>query len=66
MRAKGFAMLVSVVLSLLLGAIANKTTPQNLTIQATQAFNEFVNPLALNAIGWKYVGVDPWTGLHSY
>jgi len=26
----------------------------NMTIQLTQAFNQFVNPWALDAIGWKY------------
>lgn len=26
-----------------------------MTISLTQAFNQFVNPWALNAIGWKYV-----------
>ena len=26
-----------------------------MTIQLTQAFNQFVNPWALDAIGWKYV-----------
>jgi len=26
----------------------------NMTISLTQAFNQFVNPWALNAIGWKY------------
>lgn len=29
--------------------------PQNITLQFTQAFNQFVDPWALNAIGWKYV-----------
>jgi hypothetical protein len=26
-----------------------------MAVQLTQAFNEFVNPWALDAIGWKYV-----------
>jgi len=28
---------------------------QNMTVQLVLAFNEFVNPWALAAIGWKYV-----------
>lgn len=28
--------------------------PQNITIMATVAFNQFVNPWALEAISWKY------------
>lgn len=30
---------------------------QNLTIYLTQAFNQFVNPWALEAMGWKYVSL---------
>lgn len=28
---------------------------QNLVVSLTLAFNQFVNPWALDAIGWKYV-----------
>ena len=35
---------------------------QNITVQFTLAFNEFVNPWALDAIGWKYVGL-PFTSI---
>lgn len=32
--------------------------PKNLTVSLSMAFNQFVDPWALDVIGWKYVGVS--------
>jgi Sugar (and other) transporter len=50
-RAKGFAVMVSSPLSLTRSPL-NRF--QNITIMATVAFNTFVNPWALEDIGWWY------------
>jgi len=53
-RARGFAVMVSTVIyrnpamDLLSGPL------QNLTVILTTAFNQFVNPWAIKAIGWWY------------
>ena len=53
MRAKGFAILVRC--WLLFSRITNDESLQNLTVCLTLAFNQFVNPWALDAMSWKYV-----------
>lgn len=57
-RAKGFALMVRY------GPIAlaslSLTSPQNLVVSLALALNQAVDPWALNAIGWKYVGFSPF------
>ncbi|KAF7312256.1 Hexose transporterarabidopsis thliana mutm-like protein-1 [Mycena indigotica] len=50
-RAKGFAFMVRV---LLLSTFRSSTSEQNLVVFLTSAFNQFVNPWAIDAIGWMY------------
>lgn len=52
-RAKGFAAMVSNVV--IIGSRRILMFRQNFVVSLTLAFNQFVNPWALDAIGWKYV-----------
>jgi hypothetical protein len=51
-RAKGFAVMVRL---LHIRDYSLIFFSQNLVVSLTLAFNQFVNPWALDAIGWKYV-----------
>lgn len=54
-RAKGFAVMVCIFFPFgTTCARHTDTALQNLTLIATVAFNQFVNPWALEAISWKY------------
>jgi hypothetical protein len=58
-RAKGFALMVRHVMARRSPAVAPYLRfPKNLTVSLSLAFNQFVDPWALDAIGWKYVGVS--------
>jgi hypothetical protein len=50
-RAKGFAVMV---ISIPIHVSPLLKLPQNLTVFLTSAFNQFVNPWAIGAIGWLY------------
>ena len=56
-RAKGFAVMVNTSINDSVPAEnANSVDhQQNLAVSLTLAFNQFVNPWALDALGWKYV-----------
>ena len=60
-RAKGFAVMVRPTASQAPGRphSPDPTFVQNLVVSLTLAFNPFVNPWALDAIGWKYVRALP-------
>lgn len=55
-RAKGFSIMVSSTfhMSYFRDVDLTASVNQNLTMMATIAFNQFVNPWALAAIGWRY------------
>jgi hypothetical protein len=56
-RAKGFALMVRHVMAHRSPAVAPHLRFQkNLTVSLSLALNQFVDPWALDAIGWKYVG----------
>ena len=55
-RAKGFALMVRYGPIVL--APSSLTSPQNLVVSLALAVNQSVDPWALNAIGWKYVGLS--------
>ena len=58
-RAKGFALMVRHVLAHHSPAVAPYLRfSKNLTVSLSLAFNQFVDPWALDVIGWKYVGVS--------
>lgn len=56
-RAKGFAVMVGWPVAFKL-SLTDHHYGQNLVVSLTLAFNQFVNPWALDAIGWKYVCVQ--------
>ena len=55
LRAKGFALMVRYGPIVLLPL--SLTSRQNLVVSLALAFSQSVDPWALNAIGWKYVGL---------
>jgi hypothetical protein len=57
-RAKGFALMVRY--GPIVVAPLSLTSPQNLVVSLALAVNQSVDPWALNAIGWKYVGLKPF------
>ena len=56
-RAKGFAVMVNTSINDSVPAENAHSVDhqQNLAVSLTLAFNQFVNPWALDALGWKYV-----------
>lgn len=54
LRAKGFAIMVKPPVHRCTAACL--FSEKNLFIQIALAFDQFVNPVALDMIGWKYVG----------
>jgi hypothetical protein len=65
-RAKGFALMVRHIMAHRSPAITPYLRfPKNLTVSLSLALNQFVDPWALDAIGWKYVGVS-LTPEHPY
>lgn len=54
-RAKGFAVMVSTEDHSCVADIQLRS--QNMVVSLTLAFNQFVNPWALDALGWRYVSV---------
>lgn len=64
-RAKGFAVMVCPVELIDVHSGDNFPVLQNITVCLTLAFNQFVNPWALDALGWKYVSdVNLWLTDH--
>lgn len=58
-RAKGFALMVRHVMARRSPPVAPYLRfPKNVTVSLSLALNQFVDPWALDAIGWKYVGVS--------
>jgi hypothetical protein len=59
-RAKGFAYMVCYNPRRSCAVISDSPSPKNMAVSAALAFNQFVSPLALNALGWKYVSLCPF------
>ena len=58
-RAKGFTLMVRHLVARRSPVVAPYLRfPKNLVVSLSLAFNQFVDPWALDAIGWKYVGVS--------
>lgn len=55
-RAKGFAIMVKPLFADTTTCLSNE---KNICIQFALAFDQFVNPIVLNMIGWKYVSASP-------
>ncbi len=58
LRAKGFALMVRRVMTRSLAVTPYVRFPKNLVVSLSLAFNQFLDPWALDTIGWKYVGVS--------
>ena len=56
-RAKGFAVMVRPSPASRMAPVL--TVSQHFVVSCTLAFNQFVNPWALGAMGWRYVRLTP-------